>query len=207
MEKSIYIIRHGETEFNRTGMVQGSGVDADLNDTGRLQAQLFFNHYQQHPFEKIFVSSLKRTFQSVEPFIFNKKLPFEIIPELNEISWGHYEGRAYNPSWKQEYFSIIDQWAQGKYDIAVPGGETPLQLQERQKIALNKIINSPEKEILVCMHGRALKSFLCLMLDLPLSKMDDFEHRNLGLYQLKYWRGNFEILEKNAAHHLNVELK
>lgn len=207
MEKSIYIIRHGETEFNRTGMVQGSGVDADLNDTGRLQAQLFYNHYQHHPFEKIFISSLKRTYQSIEPFIFHKKLPFEIVPELNEISWGHYEGRAYNPSWKQEYFSIIDQWAKGNYEIAVPGGETPLQLQARQKRALEKIINSPEREILVCMHGRALKSFLCLMLDLPLSKMDDFEHRNLGLYQMKYFKGNFEILEKNAAYHLNIESK
>ena len=37
--KEIFIIRHGETELNRLGIVQGSGVDAGLNDTGQQQAQ------------------------------------------------------------------------------------------------------------------------------------------------------------------------
>ena len=35
MEKWIYIIRHGETDYNKAGMVQGSGIDSDLNDLGR----------------------------------------------------------------------------------------------------------------------------------------------------------------------------
>ena len=40
--KEIYIIRHGETELNRLGIVQGRGVDSDLNDTGRAQAEAFY---------------------------------------------------------------------------------------------------------------------------------------------------------------------
>jgi bisphosphoglycerate-dependent phosphoglycerate mutase len=39
--KDIYLIRHGETDYNRLGVVQGSGIDADLNDLGRRQAQAF----------------------------------------------------------------------------------------------------------------------------------------------------------------------
>ncbi|HYG15236.1 MAG TPA: histidine phosphatase family protein, partial [Bacteroidia bacterium] len=41
-KKTIYLVRHGETEFNRMGIVQGSGVDSELNETGRKQADLFF---------------------------------------------------------------------------------------------------------------------------------------------------------------------
>jgi probable phosphoglycerate mutase len=39
--KDIYLIRHGETDYNRMGVVQGSGIDADLNELGQRQAQAF----------------------------------------------------------------------------------------------------------------------------------------------------------------------
>ena len=41
--KDIYLIRHGETDYNRMGVVQGSGIDADLNELGNRQAQAFLN--------------------------------------------------------------------------------------------------------------------------------------------------------------------
>ncbi|MFM8374363.1 MAG: histidine phosphatase family protein, partial [Bacteroidota bacterium] len=37
----VYFIRHGETDFNRQGIIQGRGVDSDLNETGRQQARAF----------------------------------------------------------------------------------------------------------------------------------------------------------------------
>ena len=37
--KDFYLFRHGETEYNRLGLRQGQGIDAGLNETGRLQAQ------------------------------------------------------------------------------------------------------------------------------------------------------------------------
>lgn len=46
MTKYIYILRHGETDYNRRGIVQGSGVDAELNEYGRLQAEAFFRYYR-----------------------------------------------------------------------------------------------------------------------------------------------------------------
>ena len=61
--KDIYLIRHGETEYNRKGVVQGSGIDADLNELGQKQAEAFFAHYQDLPIDKIYTSALKRTHQ------------------------------------------------------------------------------------------------------------------------------------------------
>jgi broad specificity phosphatase PhoE len=64
-KKSIYLIRHGETDFNRRGVVQGSGVDSLLNEWGEAQAAAFFNAYQHVPFDKIYTSDLKRTHQVI----------------------------------------------------------------------------------------------------------------------------------------------
>ena len=50
MPKEIYIIRHGETDYNRQGIVQGQGVDTSLNDLGRRQASAFFEHYRHIDF-------------------------------------------------------------------------------------------------------------------------------------------------------------
>jgi len=67
--KKIYIIRHGQTDFNLQGIVQGSGVDSSLNAMGRAQAQAFFEKYQSIPFAKIYTSALKRTSETVSDFI------------------------------------------------------------------------------------------------------------------------------------------
>ena len=57
--KTIYLIRHGETDYNRRGVVQGSGIDSDLNEMGRAQAMAFFQAYQHVPFAKLYISGLK----------------------------------------------------------------------------------------------------------------------------------------------------
>ena len=73
------MIRHGETEYNRQGIVQGSGIDADLNETGRNQAEAFYQKYKDIPFDKVYTSALVRTHQTVEKFI-EAGIPHEIIP-------------------------------------------------------------------------------------------------------------------------------
>lgn len=69
MPKRIYIIRHGETDFNRRGIMQGSSIDTDLSEVGRLQSQAFFEQYRHLAFDAIVTSSLKRTWQTVAPFL------------------------------------------------------------------------------------------------------------------------------------------
>jgi broad specificity phosphatase PhoE len=96
MLKKIFIIRHGEPEYNRLNIVQGSGVDTDLNENGRRQAAQFFASFATHPFDALYTSALRRSQQSVEGFIKNG-LPHTILPELNEISWGEFEAKGCVP--------------------------------------------------------------------------------------------------------------
>lgn len=67
-KKTIYIIRHGETDYNKQGIIQGGGIDSSLNELGRRQAQQFYQAYHHIQFDRIYTSELKRTHQSVAPF-------------------------------------------------------------------------------------------------------------------------------------------
>lgn len=205
--KTIYLIRHGETEFNRMGIVQGSGVDSDLNEMGLSQARAFFEAYQHLPFHKIYTSKLRRTVQSVQHFI-DAGISYESLEGLNEICWGEKEGKAPNYLEDESYLDVLQRWKKGETSIpAAVGGESPEDVAARQKMAFEVILSKPEEElILVAMHGRAIRILLTHLLDLPLSSMDDFEHSNLCLYKLSYsyHTRSFTLEVNNDVAHLMV---
>jgi len=184
--KTIYLIRHGETDFNRQGVVQGSGVDSDLNALGQAQAEAFFQFYQHIPFDKVYTSGLKRTHQSVNKFL-EKNLPWEQHMGLNEISWGVREGQIPNNQDNEYYKVLIDSWIAGETHIPSEGGESPEDVIARQKPVIDLILSRPEEEtVLVAMHGRAIRILLTLLFERPLNEMDTFDHANLCLYKLTY---------------------
>lgn len=186
LTKTIYLIRHGETAFNRQGVVQGSGVDSDLNELGQVQAEAFFQHYQHIAFDKVYTSGLKRTHQSVSKFL-QKNLPWEQHKGLNEISWGVREGKIPSNQDNEYYKVLIDSWIAGETNIPSEGGESPADVIARQKPVIDLILSRPEEEtILIAMHGRAIRIILTLLLDRPLNEMDTFDHANLCLYKLTY---------------------
>jgi probable phosphoglycerate mutase len=183
MIKKIWILRHGQTDFNLKGVVQGSGVDASLNETGRLQARSFFEQYRNEPFDKVYTSALKRTHETVKGFL-DLGIPHQSLAALNEISWGNREGKAFTPEANAYYWDMLAAWQHGEVHRAIEGGESPIDVAKRLQMALPEIIGSPEKNILICMHGRAMRILLCLLLQYPLRCMDYFEHHNAGLYQV-----------------------
>lgn len=201
-KKTIYIIRHGQTEYNKKGIIQGSGIDSDLNETGRQQAEQFYKAYHHIPFDQIYTSELKRTKQSVQLFS-DAGIPTEPIAEFNEINWGVFEGLKGTPDSHKIYLAMTEDWKAGLLDRSVKDGETPNELQRRQQIGLKKIITKEnERNVLICMHGRAMRSFLCLLTGTPLERMDEFKHNNLCLYALEYDGGSFTITEQNCTKHL-----
>ena len=203
MKKEIYIIRHGQTEYNKKGIVQGSGVNSELNETGKAQARSFFEMYRHIKFDKVYTSTLKRAIQSVGLFIEEQKIPHQTLQGLNEIDWGEHEGKAITTEQNNYYLYMLKEWKKGNLEVAIDGGESPLQVQERQKKALDYILKQEsEEKVLICMHGRALRILLCLMLDYPLENMDKFEHQNLCLYKLQYTGTLFRIEEFCNTEHL-----
>lgn len=202
LAKTIYLIRHGQTDFNVQGIVQGSSVDTDLNETGRKQAQLFFDVYKDVPFDRIYTSKLKRTHQSVKGFI-DLDIPWEQHQGLNEISWGKFDGQLSSKTDKAQYESVMQRWASGETNLAIGGGESPEQVLARQKPVWDLLLSREEDQtVLVCIHGRAIRILMCYVMGLPLSEMDGFMHDNLCLYELHYDGEKTHIVRANDLRHL-----
>lgn len=201
ISKKVYLVRHGQTDYNLKNIVQGSGVDTDLNELGRNQASLFYETYKNVPFDKIYTSALKRSKQSVQRFI-DRGIPYEALAGLNEISWGTKEGHPVTPEEDEYYHFMLDQWRMGKTYLKIEGGESPEDVVNRMKPAVDHIMGKQdERTILICMHGRAIRILLCHLLHYPLKSMDMFEHQNLGLYLLNYSGSMFTVEKYNDDTH------
>tara|TARA_Y100001933_G_scaffold43407_1_gene40779 strand:+ start:117 stop:710 length:594 start_codon:yes stop_codon:yes gene_type:complete len=194
----LYIIRHAETEYNRKGIIQGSEVDSDINDVGESQANSFYDYYKNINFDKIYVSDLKRTFQTIRRFT-EKGSSYEKLKEFNEISWGVNQGKSDD---LEDYARLIDTWLAGNLDNKFEEGESPNEMSVRLVKGFNKVLDDDHDTVLLCIHGRALRILLSKIIDNDLTKMDKYVHSNTGLYILEYKNGKYEILGSNLRDHL-----
>ena len=202
--KKIYLVRHGQTDYNHKGIVQGSGVNSSINKRGKLQSDAFYAAYRQVKFDSVYTSTLKRTQESVRKFI-DVAPKHEALKGLDEISWGVQEGREVTPESDKYYFGVLDEWRKGNTDHRIEEGESPDDVSNRQDEAIEYILSQEEeKTILLSHHGRAMRVLLCKLLNYPLKYMDIFEHTNLGLYVLNYSGSIFSIEKYNDTGHLEI---
>jgi probable phosphoglycerate mutase len=183
----LYLIRHGETDFNRQGIVQGGGVDSDLNDMGRQQALAFFKAYAHLKFEAVYASALKRTHQTLAPWLENHSYKLQTSPAINEFSWGWMEGKRPDKKMQAEFYALKEAWNQGNFDKGIEGGESPNSAWARIKPFFDELHQKHlDQQVLVCAHGRTNRIILTQLLGLGMERMGDFDHSNTGLNILQF---------------------
>lgn len=86
----LYLIRHGQTDWNVDGKIQGSH-DIPLNDTGKKQAQCLAKGMDKRPVEKIFSSTLERAKETALMLSARQKKDVYLMPALVEVEFGQWE--------------------------------------------------------------------------------------------------------------------
>lgn len=195
----LYIMRHAQTEYNKKGIIQGSEVDSDINKFGDNQSSLFYDYYKSIPFDMVYVSALKRTYQTVRRFT-EAGIPCKKLKEFNEISWGINQGKSDD---LKEYEELINSWLSGDLDNKFENGESPNEMSERLVRGFDKIIKENHENVLLCIHGRALRILLSKIIDKDLTKMDKYTHSNTGVYIIDYNNKKYDIVAKNLRNHLS----
>lgn len=203
--RRLYFIRHGETDFNLQNIVQGGGVDSDLNATGQRQGDLFFQRYQSVHFDKVYCTQLKRTYQTVQPF---EGLGHEIhrLPELNELGWGVIEGQEASEEVVKKFKQINDCWNSGDLNACIEGGESPIQCWNRARTGIDHILAElpPNGKALVCIHGRISRIILSELTGYGMAYMNHFPHHNTALNLVRFHSKNRCIIERmNDLSHLS----
>lgn len=187
MVKRIYFVRHGETDCNKQNLIQGKGIDAPLNQLGRQQAEAFYSHYGHIQFDKVYTSTLQRTHQSMAPLI-SSGVPHEINTGFDEMNFGILEGQPmYDEKGIFTLEWLLNKWHNNDGNAKVERGESPNEVMDRIAKALELLISRKEEtNVVVCMHGRAIRVLLCYLLDEPISQMEHHLHNNLGVSLFEY---------------------
>jgi len=199
----IYIVRHGQTDYNKKRIVQGKGIDSCLNTTGLKQAQMFYDAYKDYAFEKLYTSPLTRAVQSIG--LFEKHISkVEQTDALMEIGWGIHEGKRPTAKMKREFNDMLNRWEQGETTLRVKDGESPLDVANRLTEFIEKIRSAPENKILLCSHGRTIRILLCLLQQQPISEMGGYLTNNLSVHKLNWDRETpATLVQLNNQEHLH----
>ena len=156
----LFIIRHGETTFNKRNIVQGH-IDTSLSRTGKEQAKKISKKLLQQNIDIIYCSDLKRCKQTIEPFLkLKKSIPIHYTKELREMNFGIFEGKPGEKmkEWiKETRFSFSSKF---------PKGESNKDLEKRISSFLKKLIKKEKgKNILLSTHGLTKKALLTQLLN------------------------------------------
>lgn len=89
----VVILRHGTTELNKQGMIQGSNVDPDLSKEGRAYAEKAAKNFDPSQFDAVYASPLKRAQQTARIFV-RDKTPIITDKRIEELSYGSWDGKS-----------------------------------------------------------------------------------------------------------------
>ena len=168
---SLYIIRHGRTDWNDLRMLQGK-TDIPLNEDGRRMAAEAAKEYAEIPFDICFCSPLVRAKETAEILLRGRDVPVEYDDRLMEMSFGVYEGVKCSfdiPDCPVNQFFFHPE----SYDDPVEGGESTQDLMERTGSFLReKVYPRLERgeDVLIVGHGAMNSSIICNALELSLTE-------------------------------------
>ncbi|MGB9577144.1 MAG: histidine phosphatase family protein [Candidatus Norongarragalinales archaeon] len=197
------ITRHGETEHNRRGAIQGR-IDSELSPVGLKQAKALAKRLEKEEFSVIYCSTLKRAIQTAQEIAaLHPGVKIVSTPALDERSFGELEGMMREEIFKR-YPNYKDAREAHHPETAPPGGESKTQMVARVKPFLEKIIREHEGETIVLVsHGGMNTVILSLLLRLPLENTFNIKQANVCVNEVRLQKnGKHELVRLNDTSHL-----
>lgn len=200
--KTIYIIRHGETDFNTDPVPRVRGrCPVPLNDIGKRHANQAGEFLKTEKVTKIYHSPVQRAKETAE--IIHGHFPDVPLVEealINDISWGDWEGKTYEEAFGDKTGGLFKT---DPSKLLVPNGESFYSVLDRLRKFFWKIYNSNEDNIVIVSHGAVINILSCMIASAPLSKYYTFHMSPCGISKvlmksvdnivIKYWNTSFYL--------------
>lgn len=178
----LFLFRHGETDWNREGRLQGH-TDTALNATGLAQAKALSETLRPHRLDAVVSSDLTRARTTAQIVAEALDLPLFTDAGLRETNVGAAEGLLWSDAKTRFGEGLTERWYSDG-DVAFPGGETGIETRIRGLAALRRFVaEQPFRRIGVSTHGAMVRQLMKHALppgSLPAPA------RNTVLYVLKY---------------------
>ncbi len=183
IEKTFWICRHGETEWNREGRKQGH-KDSPLSDDGKKQAEIL-SGFLKDKSGRLFSSSLGRAVSTARYIIKeNPRLNLLTDDRLKEISFGDLEGHTRSEI-KKMYPGVIDHFNRDPFNNRFPNGESYDDLLNKGRSFLEEIDRPEITEVVIVAHEDINRILLTLLLDLPQEDAIKISHPNDVVYRVR----------------------
>lgn len=184
----LWLVRHGQTDWNLTGRWQGQSPDAPtLNETGRAQALAARAQLQDGGFSALYASDLPRSRATAELLAEPLGLIVTLEPRLREINLGRWEGMLSDEIERQYPQELLER-QRDPFHARAPGGESPQEVAERVLAAVTEIAaRHPGASVLIVGHGISLAVIICHAQGIPLERVYDHIPEN-AVPQRVYWK-------------------
>lgn len=169
---NIYIMRHGETDWNIEQKIQGS-TDIELNQNGINQAIEFAKRLKKDgtSIKKIYTSPKKRAVRTGEEISKITGIPSESIDGIEEMCLGIWEGLRWREV-KDTYPDEYNIWSNNIRYTRIPGGESYQDVAERSYKTIQKIVENNSEDVLIIAHGVVTYLTKSLVDNVPFDKMN-----------------------------------
>ncbi len=187
---AVLLVRHGQTEWNRTGRFLGI-TDIPLDETGASQA-LELSIGLGGDVDRVYSSPLARALGTARALTAHPT----VIPGLRELDQGALEGMEL-PEALARYPAFFRGWAKGPASVSPPDGENLLGCQRRVIAALREVgaTHGGGEVIALCSHQLAIASALCELTGSPLARWRDHRLPNCGISVLDFDGTTWKIEE------------
>jgi broad specificity phosphatase PhoE len=224
--KNIYIIRHGETDWNKEGKTQGGEADIPLNETGKEQSKklaLYFKQYrlQKHNIDCIWTSPLSRAKETAEIIKQNINInSLKIYDELKEVGMGKLSGLKKTDELRKSWIDIekksIETMPMIEFDeqtlnlMIDADNKLKIGIEKQESIIkrCNKIINEIKSSlcnnIIIVTHSGLISSLLSLIYNLPLSIINTGGNCSLSYHQYNINNDKFVMISSQNNQYLNL---
>ncbi len=200
----LYLVRHGETDWNKERRIQGL-ADIPLNEFGRSLAKKTAAGLKDIPFAACFSSPLGRAVETAELILLGRSVPVIADERIREMAFGEWEGKCCSKEgWElPEHFQAFFQ-DPAHYEPAA-GGEHFSEVRERTGEFLTWLCGKKEYEkenVLITTHGAALAGMLNYIKGKPLEEYwGRGVHKNCGVTEVLAAEGEFRILSENQVYY------
>jgi 2,3-bisphosphoglycerate-dependent phosphoglycerate mutase len=152
----LFLFRHGETDWNREGRLQGH-TDTPLNATGLAQAEALAQRLLAHQLDAVVSSDLTRALTTARIIAEISGVPLLTDPGLREVSVGLAEGMLWEEAKARFGAELTERWYSDD-NVAFPGGETGHQTLIRGLATLRRVaLTHPHRRLAVSTHGAMVR--------------------------------------------------
>ena len=203
---SWYLVRHGETEWNRTGRMQGH-INVPLSGVGRRQATLLAAQLGDVRFDAIYSSDLDRAHETARLVAGDRNVAVETDPDLREFSYGEWEGLTLTEvetTYPGDLAKRIE--AGGNLGFTAPGGESTAKVLARVRRWWMRAsqCHDSQDHVLVVAHGGSIRALRVCLLDLAATDFWSIQVDCTGLAIVSDHAGGRVLDSWNDTSHLTA---